>query len=181
MGQAPQLNTAPDLKITKPAKTFQSNEDVFAGLSVLLVEDCVDLQVLMSHYLKQYGAEFCIAENGVAALNCAKDHSFDLILMDIQMPVMNGYQCTHKLRESGYNGRIFALTAHATEDEKIRVLRSGFDAYFSKPLDWSDLSNTIRQSASNGDSGHNSLPSVLIPRRRSALSNGMSGKPITLL
>ncbi len=107
---------------------------------VLLVEDGPDNQRLLSMLLKKAGADVTLAENGKigleTALAAAKEaRPFGVILMDMQMPVMDGYSATRNLRQAGYEGQIIALTAHAMKNDMNKCLAAGCDAYLSKPVD----------------------------------------------
>ena len=117
---------------------------------VLLAEDCPDNQRLISLILAKAGAEVTVAENGQIAYDqalAARDQGmpFEVILMDMQMPVMDGLTTTRKLREKGYTGTIIALTANAMlgDDEKCR--EAGCDAYLSKPIDRARFLPTIAE------------------------------------
>lgn len=104
------------------------------GVKVLLAEDAPDNQVLVSHILRIAGASVEIASNGQEAIEKAGQDVFDVLLMDLQMPIIDGYEATAELRQRGYTGKILALTAHALTDERERCLRSGFDEHISKPI-----------------------------------------------
>jgi PAS domain S-box-containing protein len=106
---------------------------------ILLVEDAVDNQVLISRYLTFAGAAVQIANNGAEALDILKTEAFDVVLMDIQMPVMDGYTATQTLRERGYKSRIIALTAHALNSEREKCLAAGFDDHLPKPVNRQNL------------------------------------------
>jgi len=107
---------------------------------VLLVEDGEDNQRLLSYLLTKAGARVTLARNGQEAIEAVELRGeFDLILMDMQMPVMDGYHATSVLRSSGYKGSIVALTAHAMAHELDRCIAAGCDATASKPIDRSAL------------------------------------------
>jgi PAS domain S-box-containing protein len=117
---------------------------------ILLAEDVPANQKLISFLLQKNGAEVAVVENGRLAIDQAlaaqrAGTPFDLILMDIQMPIMDGYMATSALRDAGYGGRIVALTAHATEDDRYRCLDSGFDGFAVKPIQKEQLLATCRE------------------------------------
>jgi PAS domain S-box-containing protein len=117
---------------------------------VLLAEDVPANQKLISFLLQKWGATVQVVDNGALAVDAAlkaKDAGapFDLILMDIQMPEMDGYTATGVLREKGYAGRIIALTAHASDDDRDRCLNSGFDGFAVKPIQRDQLYATCRE------------------------------------
>ncbi len=111
---------------------------------ILLVEDGLDNQRLLSFLLRKAGAEVALAENGQIGLDIALDawregRPFDLVLMDMQMPVLDGYLATAQLRAANYPFPIVALTAHAMSDERERCLHHGCNDYLSKPVDRAKL------------------------------------------
>ena len=106
---------------------------------VLLAEDGADNRRLIVRLLERSGMEVGVAENGRVALEVAlsgwrEGEPYDLILMDMQMPEMDGYQATALLRAAGYPGPIVALTAHALNTDRERCLSAGCDEYASKPI-----------------------------------------------
>jgi len=86
-------------------------------------------------YIKRAGATPVVVDNGKQALDRASSEEFDLILMDMQMPVMGGLDATAKLRASGYSRPIVALTANALKEDRERSQRAGVDDYLTKPVD----------------------------------------------
>ena len=114
----------------------QSSADLLPGM-VLLAEDGEDNQRLISHLLKRAGYDFEIVSNGQEAVDrCAQNPDrYDLVLMDMQMPVLDGYSATRQLREQGYRVPIIALTAHALDGARQACIDAGCDEYVAKPID----------------------------------------------
>jgi len=112
---------------------------------ILLVEDGRDNQRLLQMQLSDAGAEVVIAENGKIGVDLATAQPFDLILMDMQMPVMDGYAATIELRRRGITIPIIALTAYAMADDRAKCMASGCSAYLTKPINEEILLNTVNQ------------------------------------
>jgi PAS domain S-box-containing protein len=117
---------------------------------VLLVEDAPDNQRLVCFILTKVHAEVVTAENGQIACEKAlaawrEGQPFDVILMDMQMPVLDGYQATRLLREQGYPGKIIALTANAMAGQREECLCAGCDDYLAKPLKRHALVSMVAQ------------------------------------
>lgn len=112
-------------------------------MKVLVVDDSLDNQALIKKFLSLAGASIETANNGKEAVDKALSGDFDLVLMDLQMPEMDGYEATRILRDKGYRKPIIALTAHAMKEEKQRSLRSGFDNHLTKPIDHRALVKTL--------------------------------------
>ncbi len=122
------------------------------GCRILLVEDAPDTQRLLSLLLAKAGAEVSVADEGQTAVQCALAQwqaglPFDLILMDMQMPILDGYRATRKLRSEGYPGPIVALTANAMSGQRERCLAAGCDGYAAKPIQRDTLLDTVAQYA----------------------------------
>ncbi len=108
---------------------------------VLLVEDNQINQVVALEFLAVMGLRSCLAKNGLEALAACRAVAPDLVLMDIQMPGMDGLECTRQLRELQRTGQlpafpILALTAHALESDIAASLAAGMDEHLTKPLDF---------------------------------------------
>ncbi len=117
---------------------------------VLLAEDGPDNQRLFAALLRKAGATVTVVNNGRAAVAAAQaavtsDLPFDVILMDMQMPVLDGFAATAELRGSGYRGAIIALTANAMSDDRAKCLAAGCDDYASKPVDRPTLIDLVRR------------------------------------
>ncbi len=114
-------------------------ERALSRLRILVAEDGIDNQELLTFILRREGAEVRVVENGRQAVEVALDAElssapYDVVLMDMQMPVLDGYSATRELRDRGYLGKIIALTANHTPDERARCLACGCDDYQSKPI-----------------------------------------------
>jgi CheY-like chemotaxis protein len=111
------------------------------GARVLVAEDNLDNQRIIALRLKMAGADVTLACNGREAVEqvSSAGRFFDLILMDMQMPVLDGYEATRLLRSLGVRIPIIALTAHALPEDRQECLRFGCDEYVSKPIDWEAL------------------------------------------
>jgi CheY-like chemotaxis protein len=116
-------------------------------LKILVAEDNEINRRLIHRLLEKRGHEVCEAADGLAALDQATRESFDVILMDIQMPKLDGLSAARRIREAE-NGRrtpIVALTAHAFDHEHAQCLASGMDAVLTKPFTGAALDNTLRE------------------------------------
>ena len=119
-------------------------------MKILLAEDAEDNQVLMTRLLRGAGAQVDLAVNGVEAVAKALAHEYALILMDIQMPEVDGYEATARLRDGGYDRPIVALTAHAFREERERCLRAGCDGHLTKPVDRRTLLESVKHYVGRG-------------------------------
>jgi PAS domain S-box-containing protein len=129
-------------------------KDVALHGRILLAEDGRDNQRLISMHLRNCGAEVIIAENGQIAVDIAIKNSIDLILMDMQMPVMDGYTAAIELRRRGCSIPIIALTAYAMAEDRKRCMASGCTDYLSKPIERELFLKTVSLHMSKGNSPH---------------------------
>ncbi len=125
---------------------------------ILLVEDGIDNQRLISLILAKAGLTVTLAKHGKEALEAVfpsdsvngPEVVFDVILMDIQMPEMDGHEATRRLRDMGYRGPIIALSAHASKHEIQAILDAGCNEYLAKPIDRHELIRTIQRHIHHG-------------------------------
>lgn len=121
-------------------------------ITVLVAEDGEDNQRLIVHHLSRAGMKVIVANNGLEAVDLAvaaqkQSSAPDVILMDMQMPIMDGYEATLKLRELGWRGAIVAITAHAMTGDRERCTQAGCDDYLTKPINSKALIQTIQKFA----------------------------------
>lgn len=121
--------------IRKIVTPQQQTESVKLDGHILLAEDTPDNQKLISIYIRHAGARVTVADNGKKAIDAAMQNHFDLILMDMQMPVMDGIEAIKYLRGHNYTGPIIALTANAMKEDRDRCLNAGCDDFLTKPID----------------------------------------------
>ena len=121
------------------------NDTRLDGIHVLVVDDAPDNRLLVSRFLKIAGAICESAPDGPQGIEKALSGKCDVVLMDIQMPAMDGYEAVAQLRSMNFRKPVIALTAHAMKSERDRCLRSGFDAYLTKPISRIELFETIRK------------------------------------
>ncbi len=115
------------------------------GYSILLVEDFLDNQLLITRILKRQGAEIDIASNGEEGVEKALSGAYDVVLMDIQMPEMDGYTAARLMRQRGFTKPIFALTAHAMQEIRNQCLEAGYSDLLTKPIKAEELIRKLRE------------------------------------
>lgn len=115
-------------------------------LGVLVAEDSHDLRQFMRVMLRSLGVDAVLVENGQQALDAAAKTFFDLVFLDIQMPVLNGYLAMRALRDSGFSGLIYALTGMSHE-ERDGKCPDGFDGFLVKPVSRVDLLGVLQKAA----------------------------------
>ena len=176
-GQGSCFEVFMDLKIAEErsvspasqAETEEQNGNILKGMRFLCAEDNELNAEILTELLKIEGAECTICENGKRVLETFEQSvpgDYDMILMDVQMPVMNGYEATKAIRRSSHELAktipIIAMTANAFSEDIQHSLAAGMNAHISKPVDMKTLEKTIRSIKSGGGG---------VPKRRSLLSN----------
>jgi two-component system sensor histidine kinase/response regulator len=125
-------------RVVRPSATIASVSPV-RPVRVLLAEDNIVNQRVAMGLLTRRGHQVTLANNGIEALDALTQSAFDVVLMDVQMPVMGGFEATRELRarerEEGRHTRIVAMTAHAMAGDRERCLEAGMDGYLAKPID----------------------------------------------
>jgi len=129
-----------DISISNDSLDFN-----LGGLNILLVEDNPVNQLVVTDLLSEVGAEVELAVNGQEAINLFKPEKHAVILMDMQMPVMDGYEAIRRLRDVGFDVPIIALTAHVSEVEMEKCKSAGANEYLSKPYKPQELYQKISQ------------------------------------
>ena len=130
--------------------TEKENEDTFMGellkaRKILLVEDSIDNQDFFRFVLSKAGAEVKIVSNGLVAVDEATRKEYDAILMDIQLPGIDGKEATRRIRAKGYRGPIIALTAHAMLAEQQSCAEAGCDGQITKPVSGNVLISRVSE------------------------------------
>lgn len=117
---------------------------------VLIVDDAADNRVLLETLLQRRGLKTVSRENGLEGVETALKENFDVVLMDVQMPVMDGFEAVRKLRQHNYHRPIIALTAHAMSGDRERCLQAGFDDYVRKPINLKVLEESLIRHMASG-------------------------------
>jgi CheY-like chemotaxis protein len=141
VAQADMVNGAIERrKNTRAPDALVISAESLLGVRILLAEDGLDNQIILSAFLRGAGATVEMVEDGGAAVEAVsrslkEARPYSIVLMDMQMPVLDGYAASSELRRVGYSGPIVALTAHAMLDDRAKCIKSGCSEYMSKPVD----------------------------------------------
>jgi signal transduction histidine kinase/ActR/RegA family two-component response regulator len=135
-----------EAKETLPETDLKQNRR--GQLKLLLAEDNLVNQKVALHMLKKLGIRADVAANGLEVLLALERQSYDVVLMDVQMPELDGFETARAIRERWKNGmpHIIALTAHALEGDRKRCIEAGMDDYVSKPVSMKELASAIEKS-----------------------------------
>ncbi len=153
---------------TDPRRPLRQNQDAVSPGQVrriLVAEDEYINKVLMCTLLKQAGYHVTVVRNGREAVDAWRGGVFDCILMDIQMPVMDGYDAVARIREAEREGEhvpVIAMTAHAMSGDRLKCLAAGMDDYISKPIDGTTVLHLLQHyiNSSNPDADTDDGPQV---------------------
>ncbi|SFI26273.1 hybrid sensor histidine kinase/response regulator [Planctomicrobium piriforme] len=164
--------------IRSRTKETPTDASALAGLRVLIVEDGETNRRLISAILEDVDIHVSMAENGAVGLQMASQLPFDVILMDMQMPVMDGYTAAGRMRSAGVMAPIIALTAHAMQGDAEKCFAAGCSDYLPKPIREAELLRKVAQVA--GVTGTVSTPELITPptdRRARIQSTLPLGRP----
>lgn len=104
--------------------------------SILVVEDFEENRVLLGCFLEHYKSRVTFACDGAEAVNCVRKEDFDIVLMDMDLPIMDGLEATKEIRKIGFEKPIIALTAYSESEYKNKAIAAGCDDSLSKPIDF---------------------------------------------
>lgn len=137
--------SALELLPVKETVKFNSKLLPLKDIKVLLVDDSLDNQFLVNRLLSKNGAWVELAGDGAQAVEKALANTYDIVLMDIQMPTMDGYQAIEVLGQKNYSKPVIALTAHAMLEDQLKTKAAGFAGHLTKPIDVNELIKSIKQ------------------------------------
>jgi CheY-like chemotaxis protein len=143
------LGTKPTKEVPPTLVTQYSVRENVLHLRILLAEDNTVNQVLAVRLLEKRGHKVTVAANGKEALAAIEKDSFDLVFMDVQMPEMDGFEATERIRAnekaSGNHLPVIAMTAHAMAGDRERCIQAGMDDYLTKPIRSQELDDVLKR------------------------------------
>ncbi len=174
----------PRCRIPRPAnlsatKAPRGQDAKFCG-RVLVAEDVKTNQLLIKLMLQRLGLDVTLVENGSEAVREATHHSYDLVLMDVEMPEKNGHEATRELRSLGVTTPIVALTAHAMKEDRQDCLAAGCNDYLAKPIDRGQLIAVLTQYLHSKEDDTMSAQSQTIDSSQPSAPGDAAGTPIIL-
>lgn len=143
--QSPTAEETPEQLPEQPQAPTAEDLERLRGKHILVVDDAPENQMVVRLFLVKEGVEVETADDGKAGIETALAKPFDLILMDMQMPVMNGFDATRELRRQGYTKPIVAFTANAMKGDEARCLEAGCNALVTKPIEPRHLLKTLAE------------------------------------
>jgi CheY-like chemotaxis protein len=140
------MNVKPNANSDSSAKDASSRDIAnHRSISILLAEDNpVNTKVAMS-MLRRLGYSADVVSNGLEVLKALGMQHYDVVLMDVQMPEMDGLEATRRIRASGIDARVIAMTAHALDEDRVKCLSAGMDEYISKPIKIEELQKVLER------------------------------------
>jgi CheY-like chemotaxis protein len=130
--------------------------------NILVAEDNLVNQLVVRSMLERHGMKVTLVKDGAHALAAIQEGSFDLVLMDCQMPVMDGYEATRRIRAARRDGPrlpIVALTANAMAEDRQRCAEAGMDGYVTKPVTAESLCEVLHRHLGQGPASNGGMPS----------------------
>ncbi|MES2075753.1 MAG: PAS domain S-box protein [Pseudomonadota bacterium] len=158
--------------------------DALRHARILLVEDNTFNQQIALEMLEEVGASVCLANNGVEALELLRQTAFDCVLMDVQMPLMDGLEATRRIRAEPRLGglRVLAMTATATSEDRVRCLAAGMDDFISKPIQpalmYQTIANWLPERAAGAEAAAAPAPGAARPA--AAFKATLGGDPAVI-
>ncbi len=151
---------------------------------ILIVEDAPDVQMIVADLLRAHDHDVVVCSTGEEGFRLAGEQPFDLLIMDVMLPGMDGFALCHAVRDRGFAGAILMLTARTLVDDRVKGLRSGADDYLIKPFDSNEL--VARADAllrrlgrkSTSAAGHFQFGDVIVDSERREVSR--AGRPVKL-
>lgn len=132
--------------VEKKEKAVQTEQHTdLSDFVIYIAEDRLDSYLYLVEILRPYGIQIKHAINGEQLINLVKKQKPDMVLLDMHMPVTNGYKAIEEIRKLNYNFPVIAQTAYAMADERMKILQSGCDGYISKPINASQLMREIKK------------------------------------
>ncbi|MBP7495969.1 MAG: response regulator, partial [Spirochaetales bacterium] len=135
-------------------------EASWIGKRILVAEDHLVNQQLFKTILEKFGLTVILAENGLAAVEVIEKNPVDLVFMDVQMPIMNGYEASIHIRQRGYRVPIVAVTANAVKGEREKCIEVGMDEYLTKPFKSKDLVPYLRKYLKSNAGGEEEVAEI---------------------